>query len=65
MGLGASVGQIYATSIALRFAHMRRQFSKSNSEPENPLISYQLHQYRLIPKFSRGFILKFGVDEIL
>ena len=44
---------------------MRRQFAKSNSDPENPLISYQLHQYRLIPKFARGFVLKFGVDEIL
>ena len=44
---------------------MRRQFSKGPEHPEIPLIDYQLHQYRLIPKLARGFINKFAVDELL
>lgn len=66
MAVGASVGQLYSCSLALRWAHLRRQFGKpGKDQPEYPLINYQLHQYRLIPKFARGFVLKFGVDELM
>lgn len=44
---------------------MRRQFSKGPAEPEIPIIKYQLHQSRLLPKLARAYVLKFGVDELL
>lgn len=39
----------YGLKIALRFAAMRRQFSKPGETEEIPLIEYPLHQYRLFP----------------
>ncbi|TNV82531.1 hypothetical protein FGO68_gene5494 [Halteria grandinella] len=64
LGLGAANGNLYANIIALRFAHMRKQFGVPG-EPERPLASYQLHQYRLLPKFCQAFVIRFSVDEIL
>jgi len=46
---GAPKILMYATKIAVRFAAMRRQFSKPGEKEEQPLIEYPLHQYRLFP----------------
>jgi len=32
---------------------------------ENTLINYQLHQYRLIPRLARTFVMRFGHDELV
>ena len=43
---------------------MRKQFGIPE-KPEKSLISYPLHQYRLLPKMAWAFVNKFAVDENL
>lgn len=49
-----------ALTIAVRFALRRRQFGNAD-QPEACLLSYQLHQYRLMPLLARQFAIRAGV----
>jgi acyl-CoA oxidase len=54
---GVSTG-IYALSMALRYSYKRRQFGP-DEQNEVPLITYRLHQRRLIPLLSETIALNF------
>lgn len=43
-------------TIAIRYAHRRRQFGKTG-EPEVPIISYPSHQQRLMPLLAKTYVL--------
>ncbi|CDW77002.1 acyl-coenzyme a oxidase [Stylonychia lemnae] len=57
----------YALNTAIRYGHLRRQFSNNMKigADESVLINYQLFQYRLIPRLARCFVLRFGQDELV
>lgn len=50
--------------IAIRFACMRQQFGKPN-EPEDSLIEYPMHQYRLFPLIAKSSMCRFAGSRIL
>ncbi|RNA13430.1 peroxisomal acyl-coenzyme A oxidase 3, partial [Brachionus plicatilis] len=46
-----------ALTIGVRYAAVRRQFG-SDEKSEIPIIEYQLHQYRLMPRLALCYVLK-------
>lgn len=53
-----------ALSIAISYAFKRRQFGTSDSSSEKKLISYKLHQLRLIPHLVDSFAIKAFSDYV-
>lgn len=53
-----------ATSIALRYGVMRKQFSLTPKGPEMSIIDYRGHQYRLIPRFCEGMVQLVGIANL-
>ena len=53
-----------ATSIALRYGTMRRQFSMNPKGPETAILDYKSHQFRLIPRFWESLIQFIGITKI-
>mmetsp|Transcript_8659 Transcript_8659/g.8643 ORF Transcript_8659/g.8643 Transcript_8659/m.8643 type:complete len:546 (+) Transcript_8659:16-1653(+) len=54
---GSEVCMRHSLTIALRFAAIKKQFSKQNG-PEVPILDYQTQQYRLIPHLAKMFGIK-------
>ncbi|EMG50433.1 POX2 Acyl-coenzyme A oxidase 2 [Candida maltosa Xu316] len=52
------------TTIALRYAVARRQFSKGDGQPETKLIDYTLHQRRLLPYLALTYAAALGTDKL-
>jgi acyl-CoA oxidase len=58
---------IIGSIIALRYAHLRKQFTNEGSAEgaiENTLIDYQLHQKRLIPHFATAIVNTCAGEEV-
>ena len=53
-----------ALSIAVRYADRRRQFGAPDSDTEELLLDYGMHQRRLLPRLARTYALHFA-QEIL
>ena len=53
-----------ALTIALRYAHRRRQFGPAPSN-EALLIDYPLHQQRLIPRLAATYAFHFAFEELI
>lgn len=53
-----------ALTIALRYAHERRQFGRSD-QPETLLIDYRTHQRRLLPPLAQTVALNFALHDLL
>ena len=54
---------ILALTIALRYATVRTQFGP-NDTTEQPLISYPLHTFRLLPYLSNSYALMFAMKKV-
>ena len=52
-----------ATSIALRYGAMRKQFSLNPKGPETAILDYRSHQFRLIPRFCESLIQLVGISK--
>eukprot|EP00347_Sterkiella_histriomuscorum_P018656 403344680 len=57
---------LYFLSTVLRYGHLRRQFSSDMKidAKENTLMSYQLYQFRIVPRLARNLFFRFGMDEV-
>ncbi|GMR01719.1 MAG: acyl-CoA dehydrogenase [Acidimicrobiia bacterium] len=53
-----------ALTIALRYAHRRRQFGPA-PEAEALLIEYPLHQHRMIPRLAATYAYHFAFEELI
>jgi acyl-CoA oxidase len=53
-----------ALTIAVRYAAVRRQFGRNESELERQLLDYPSHQYRLIPHIAATFAMHFTAEKI-
>ncbi|XP_011309001.1 peroxisomal acyl-coenzyme A oxidase 3 [Fopius arisanus] len=54
-----------ASTIAVRYAAVRRQFSSSldNNATETPIIEYELHQWRIFPYMAAGVVTRAFMTE--
>lgn len=52
-------GMCDALTISIRYSCIRRQFSGSEEQEEQPIIEYQTQQYRLIPYLAAAYVLKY------
>ena len=48
-----------ATTIAIRYGVVRRQFSQGDG-PEKQILNYATHQFRLMPLLARTYAMHFG-----
>lgn len=48
-------------TIAIRYAHRRRQFGQDFTSPETLLLDYPSHQLRLMPLLAKTYALDFGL----
>lgn len=53
-----------ALTIAIRYAHSRKQFGSSISK-ENSIISYPSHQQKLMPILANTYCFQFGVNKLI
>lgn len=53
------------TTIAIRYACVRRQFSASPGAHETKLIDYAMHQRRLMPLLAQTYAMQFAGDKLL
>jgi acyl-CoA oxidase len=53
-----------AISIAIKYAHKRRQFGPSDDEPESLIMDYPTHQERLIPKLASLYAYHFALIDL-
>ena len=49
----------HAITIAVRYAAVRRQFSNTEGEPEQQILNYATHEYRLMPLLAAAYALHF------
>ncbi len=61
-GLGASK---VALTIAIRYAHRRRQFGPPREDTEALLMEYRAHQRRLLPLLARTYALHFAQEDLV
>ena len=61
-GLGASK---VALTIAIRYAHRRRQFGPPREDTEALLMEYRAHQRRLLPLLARTYALHFALEDLV
>jgi acyl-CoA oxidase len=61
-GLGASK---VALTIAIRYAHRRRQFGPPREDTEALLMEYRVHQRRLLPLLARTYALHFAQEQLV
>ena len=66
IGVGAAAVNVAksALTIAIRYAHRRRQFGPS-PEAESLLIDYPIHQQRLIPRLAATYAYHFAYEELI
>lgn len=66
-GAGINASKV-ALSIAIRYANQRRQFGAPDTDREELLLDYGMHQRRLLPLLARTYALHFAqeilVDEL-
>jgi acyl-CoA oxidase len=64
--VGASVvASQLASTIAIRYGLVRRQFPIHGSTEEQVLMDYQTHQRRLVPHLANTYAMGFAQDELL
>ena len=64
--VGASVvASQLASTIAIRYGLVRRQFPIHGSSEEQVLMDYQTHQRRLVPHLANTYAMGFAQDELL
>uniref|UniRef100_A0A1L8DZ18 Acyl-coenzyme A oxidase n=1 Tax=Nyssomyia neivai TaxID=330878 RepID=A0A1L8DZ18_9DIPT len=51
----------HSVVIAVRYAAIRKQFGPIRNGPEQPIIDYQLHQWRIFPYLAAACVLKTSV----
>jgi acyl-CoA oxidase len=61
-GLGASK---VALTLAIRYAHRRRQFGPPSEDTEALLMEYRAHQRRLLPLLARTYALHFAQEGLV
>jgi acyl-CoA oxidase len=66
IGVGAAAVNVAksALTIALRYAHRRRQFGPT-AEAESLLIDYPIHQQRLIPRLAATYAYHFAYEALI
>jgi acyl-CoA oxidase len=62
-GAGINASKV-ALAVAIRYANQRRQFGAPDSEREELLLDYGMHQRRLLPLLARTYALHFA-QEVL
>lgn len=65
VGVGAASVSVAKTAltIAVRYAHRRRQFGAPGAE--TLLIDYPIHQQRLIPRLAATYAYHFAIDDLI
>ena len=64
--VGASVvASQLASTVAIRYGLVRRQFPIPGSDEEQVLMDYQTHQRRLVPHLANTYAMGFAKDELL
>lgn len=64
MVLDSSASSKRITTIAIRYACVRRQFSATPGQPETCLIDYAMHQRRLMPLLAQTYAMQFAGDKL-
>ncbi|BFZ56901.1 fatty-acyl coenzyme A oxidase [Savitreella phatthalungensis] len=64
MVLDSSAVSKRITTIAIRYACVRRQFASSPDKPETKLIDYAMHQRRLMPLLAQTYAMQFAGDKL-
>ncbi|XP_059613387.1 peroxisomal acyl-coenzyme A oxidase 3 [Phlebotomus argentipes] len=54
----------HSVVIAVRYAAIRKQFGPDKNGPEQPIIEYQLHQWRIFPFLAAACVLKTSVYSL-
>jgi acyl-CoA oxidase len=54
-----------ACTIAIRYSAVRRQFSKSENQPEEQVLNYQSQQYRLLPLLAAAYAIHFTGQRMM
>ena len=64
--VGASVvASQLASTIAIKYSLVRRQFPVPGTPDEQVLLDYQTHQRRLLPRLANAYAMTFAQDELL
>ncbi len=64
MVLDSSASSKRMTTIAIRYACVRRQFGAIPGQPETKLIDYAMHQRRLMPLLAQTYAMQFAGDKL-
>ncbi|MGQ4619453.1 acyl-CoA dehydrogenase family protein [Nocardia sp. R7R-8] len=65
VGGAAAAGARVASSIAVRYALRRRQFSDPDTGVETVLLDYRSHQRRLLPLVAKSYALAFAQNDLV
>ncbi len=63
-GAGISASKV-ALAVAVKYANMRRQFGSPDTEQEELLLDYGMHQRRLLPLLAKTYALHFTQEILL
>ena len=63
-GAGITASKV-ALAVAIKYANLRRQFGSPDSDEEELLLDYGMHQRRLLPLLARTYALHFAQEVLL
>jgi acyl-CoA oxidase len=63
-GAGITASKV-ALAVAVKYANLRRQFGSPDSDEEELLLDYGMHQRRLLPLLARTYALHFAQEVLL
>ena len=63
-GAGITASKV-ALAVAIKYANLRRQFGSPDTDEEELLLDYGMHQRRLLPLLARTYALHFAQEILL